>query len=312
MALPPCSPDLADLDLFAAVVRTGSISRAAAAQGVTQPSATARLARLERRTGLQLLHRSSSGTVPTAAGVVLDEHARRVLEGVANLASALAAARGETRSSLHVTASYTVAEYVLPGWLATLGARDPGVMVHVEVANSVRVIDDVLHGRAELGFVEGPTVDLRLDAITVGEDDLVVVVAPGHPWARRGRPIDRDELAATRLVSREPGSGTRAALAHLLGAQRVAEPVAELGSTAAVVTAIAAGMGPGAVSRLALASALSQGQLLEVAVAGPPLRRELRAVRRRGTQPAGAVAALLAVAMAIPHGRGTGGRTGRH
>lgn len=300
MSLPPGIPSLQDLQLFNAVVRTGSISRAATASGVSQPSATARLARLERRTGLSLLVRSAIGTRPTAAGTVLDEHARRILDLARELSGALAAARGEAGQDLRVTASYTVAEHLLPGWLATLAERVPAVTVHVDVANSVRVVDDVLTGRADLGFVEAPAVDPRVEARPVGSDELVVAVAPGHPWARRRRPLRRDELVATRLVTREPGSGTRDALQHLLGEAAAAPPVAELGSTAAVMTAAAAGMGPAAVSRLALAPALERGDLVAVAVEGPPLRRTLHAVHPRGRRLPAAAAALLTVATTPP------------
>ena len=67
----------------------------------------------------------------------------------------------------------------------------------------------VRQGSADLGFVEGPGRPKGLRSRVIGHDTLVVVVRPDHPWARRHQPLSPAELAATALVSREEGSGTR-------------------------------------------------------------------------------------------------------
>ena len=71
MPLPPTFPDLASLDLFVSVVELGSVSRAADAHGITQPSASSRIKHLERQLDLRLLDRGPGGSVPTDAGVVV-------------------------------------------------------------------------------------------------------------------------------------------------------------------------------------------------------------------------------------------------
>jgi len=127
-----------------------------------------------------------------------------------------------------------------------------------------------------------------------------VVAAPGHPWARRRRPLPLAQLAATPLVTREAGSGTRDTLTDHLAAQDppLAGRIAvELGTSAAVRSAIAAGIGPGVLSRLAVRDDLVLGRLVAVEVAGPPVHRRLSAVWRPDHQPlAPAAARLLSVA----------------
>ena len=159
----------------------------------------------------------------------------------------------------------------------------PPTVVELTVANSTGVLQLVRDGKAGLGFIETPHLPSDLVTEHVRDDELLVVAAPGHPWASRRRPLGLAEIAATPLVMREAGSGTRDTLTDHLAAQdpplrpRIAM---ELGTSAAVRSAIAAGVGPGVLSRLAVRDDLVLGRLVAVEVAGPPLTRQLTAVWR--------------------------------
>ncbi len=199
-----------------------------------------------------------------------------------------------------MAASYTVAEYLLPGWLARLRAElGPGTGVNLVVRNSAQVAALVLRGDAGLGFVEGPDLPPGLDSVTVASDHLVLVVAPGHRWARR-RSVDPAELAATALVARESGSGTRIVLDRALAAaapevQRPA-PALELSATP-IRHAVLAGAGPAVLSTIAVAADIASGRLVRVRIGGGlDLRRELRGVWPEGPEPAGPARLLLGIA----------------
>jgi DNA-binding transcriptional LysR family regulator len=171
--------------------------------------------------------------------------------------------------------------------------------VALRVGNSQQVIDMVLRREADLGFVEGPRAPEGLRSRVVGEDEMVVVVAPDHAWARRRKPLALAKLAATPLILREPGSGTREAAWEVL--QRAGEPAppaAELGSTTAIKAAAAAREAPAVLSRLAVREELASRRLVAVPVedAGQ-LRRRFRAIWLHDTPPAGSAAALLAIAL---------------
>jgi DNA-binding transcriptional LysR family regulator len=97
-----------------------------------------------------------------------------------------------------------------------LRTRLPEVKVALRVGNSSQVADMVRGREADLGFVEGPHAPDGLGSRTIAEDELVVVVAPGHPWARRRQPLPLRTLAATPLIVREQGSGTRDAVWEIL------------------------------------------------------------------------------------------------
>jgi DNA-binding transcriptional LysR family regulator len=292
--------DLSGFDLLLAVARSGSIGRAAVEHGISQPTASARLAHLESRVGVALLARTPRGTTLTSDGALVADWARDAIAAAHALDVGIGALRGERRGRLAVYASMTVAEYALPMWLVAFGAAVPDTAVSLRAGNSSEVTDAVLAGEADLGFVESPTVSARLTSRVVGRDELRLVVAPSHPWARRRAGIGAAELAATPLISREEGSGTRAALLAALPAARAVPPLVVLASTTAIKAAVTAGLGPAVLSSLAVASDLAAGTLVAVPTPTLKLSRRLRAVWPAGRTPVSPAADLLALAARRP------------
>ncbi|MPZ89816.1 MAG: LysR family transcriptional regulator [Nitriliruptorales bacterium] len=272
--------DLGRLELFVAVVELGSLSRAAARQGISQPSASVAIARLERQLGVALLRRTSTGSVATEHGKRVYDCARTFLAAADALEDALDGLAAHRDRRLDIAASYTVAEYVLPQWLTAMRRSDADVELRVAVDNSTQVMNRVLNGDADIGFVEGDDIAHGLTAEAVGEDDLVVVVSSAHPWSMIGRPLSISELASTRLVTREAGSGTREVAEHRLAehCSDTPAPLLELGSTTTVKKAVIDGAGPAIMSRLTVEAELADGRLREVTVPGIDLRRTFRAV----------------------------------
>lgn len=299
MPLPAHVSDLAPYELLLSVARLGSLSAAARAHGVSQPAASTTVARLERRLGLALLQRSTRGSRLTGEGAMVADWARGALDAVAALDAGLASLRADHGSHLRVAASLTVAEYLMPRWLATLKAASPAIGVALTTGNSEDAATAVLDGSAQLGFIEGPTVPRGLRSRTVAHDTLVVVTAPTHPWARRHGGITADQLATTALVAREHGSGTRRYLERALAdltPNPLADPLLELGSTTAIKAAVAAGAGPAVLSTLAVAPDLSAGTLTVVRVIDLHLVRRLRFVHLGSRPLEGPAAELAAIA----------------
>lgn len=289
--------DLASLRLLVAVAESGSLGRAAARLGMTQPAASQRMRRLERRLGLTLLARSTAGSTLTPAGSSVVDWARPVLDAVEVLARSVEALHDGRDQRLRVAASLTVADHLVPGWLVAYHRERPEAPVALQVLNSDGVSEMVREGTVDLGFVEGVGAPRGLRAAVVGADSLVVVVAATHRWAARDRALTAEELAGEALVLREQGSGTREALERVLRARGLAPRAAlELGSTTAIRAAVVAGEGPAVVSELAVRADVEAGSLVTVP-ADLPLRRRFRAVWRPAAEPTGPAAALLAVAL---------------
>lgn len=298
--------DLRTLALLVRVAELGSLGAAARAGGIAQPNASRSLLRLERQLGVTLLRRAPTGSSLTTEGSLVVQWARDVLDAAERLREGAEALSGARSSQLAVAASMTVAEHLLPGWLAAYRRDHPDVSVRVEVHNSHQVFELVREGGVEAGFVESPEVPRGLHSIPVDHDRLVVVVAPTHPWARRRRALAPAEVAATALIVREPGSGSRQTLETLLARQGLtpAPPALELSSNAAVRGSVAAGVAPAVLSALAVDDALRTGALRAVEVDGLDLSRTLRAVWRPPRRLAGPAADLVVIA------RRQGGPTG--
>jgi len=287
-------PELVTLELLVAVADHGGIGAGARAVGMAQPNASRALAALESDLGVVLLLRHPRGAVLTPRAGAIVERAREVLPAADALVAEADAASAALRSHLDVAASLTVAEHLLPAWLATARREHPGLDIRVRVCNSEEVFDEVASGRCAVGFVETPQIRRGLTSRVVALDRLVAVVGPQHPWAGAGA-ISPGTLASTPLIVRETGSGTRLTLDDALGDLDPVAPALELGSNAAVMAGARVGGEPAVLSELAVASSVMRGELVEVPVTGLRLDRELRAVWR-GRRPTAAAAALLAAA----------------
>lgn len=305
--LGPHVPDLRALELLSLVSESGSLSAAAAELGITQQAASSRLRTMESLVGASLLDRTRRGSVLTPTGELLVQWSGPVLAAAAQMDAGIAALRADRRGHLTIAASLTIAEHLLPAWLVALRARQihaglTPTEVTMTATNSERVEGLVRTGEVDLGFIEGPDAPSDLRHRLVGTDTLVVVVSPKHPWAQRSsRRVSAATLAATPLVVREPGSGTRMVLDRALSELETSAPALELSSTAAVRAAVAAGAGPAAVGAHAIREDLVLGRLVKINVAGLDLTRRLHAVWRGAPQPPyGAVRDLVVWAAEHP------------
>jgi DNA-binding transcriptional LysR family regulator len=280
-----------ELAAFVAAVDAGSIQGAADGLTLTQSAVTKRIQALERRVGARLLDRGRHGVRPTELGRSAYLPARQALLALADVAAAVARSGGPPSVDLRLSASHTIGEFLLPGWLAEFRRGRPDVHAMLEIVGSRDVLSAIREGRSQVGFVEGLDALTGLDALSVARDELAVVVAADHPWARRRR-VSARELASEAYLSREAGSGTRAVAAAALAAAGIElRPALEAASAQSLKRALAAG-GFTVMSRLAIEAEERAGTLAAVRLHGVELRRELRAVRRRRPAAAGAARAF--------------------
>lgn len=289
-------PDLAALELLVRTGELGSLSRAAESCGVAQPNATRVIARLERRIGRALLVRSSTGSRLTQAGALVAQWAEPLLGAGLEFQAAVAALRDGGAHELDIMASQTIAECYAPGWLATFRRTQPDTAVKMSVHNSAQIMARQLAGDGRLGLVESATIREGLTALPIGTDQLVVIVRPDHPWARRRSPIDLARLARTPLVVREEGSGTREVLDRALAELESVPPQLVVSSNAGVLGSVIAGVAPAVTSQRAVAAAVATRQVVQVSVTETSrLRRTLHAVWPSGSPLMGPAAELLAL-----------------
>jgi DNA-binding transcriptional LysR family regulator len=293
---------LEQLRVFVAVAERQHVTRAAEALNLTQSAASAAIAALEVRNGVRLFDRIGRGIELTSAGRAFLPEARAVLARAEAAEMALAELAGLGRGTLPVHASQTIAGYWLPRHLVAFRRAHPGIAVPLSIGNTAQVAAAVAAGTAELGFVEGAVDDPLLLARPVATDQLVVVVAPAHPWTEQP-PADLAALVREgEWVLREPGSGTRSVFEDTLRAAGL-DPLAlqvtlELPSNESVRGAVEAGLGATAISASVAAPSIEAGLLHRVPVNLP--ERAFQVLFHRDRPPSRAAEALLALVPAAP------------
>ena len=239
------SVDLAELRAFCAAVDLGSLGSAARLLRVSQPALSKRMRALEALAGAQLLVRSPRGIATTDAGERLYVEARKLLvqaEAIEELMAGLSSDEPPVRLAV----SHTIAEFVLPGRLVEYEQlRGRHLSVELVIANSVVVRELVSAGRAEFGIAAARTGSALpgLEQVHFCDDEVVVAVPEGHPWAALDV-IEPEKLVAEPLVVRDPTANTRQTVDEALAARGLAlgPSLAEVGSTsAAKATAISEG-----------------------------------------------------------------------
>lgn len=270
---------LRQLEIFLAVARHESVSRAAAELSLSQSATSTALGELERQFDTQLFDRIGKSLRLNELGRVVQPHAVQLIEHAREIESLLA--RQTDFGPLQIGATLTVGNYLANLIAADFLRRHPSARVQLKVHNSATIVHQLIHYELDLGLIEGSCRHPDLLVEPWVEDELVVFCAPDHPLAH-GRPVDIEELAWEDWILRETGSGTREtfeqALRHFTGALNVR---LELEHTEAIKRAVESGLGIGCISRLALREAFRRGSLVAVDTPGLDLKREFQFVTHR-------------------------------
>jgi molybdate transport repressor ModE-like protein len=271
------------LRLLVEVERRGSISAAAEACRVGQPSATKHLKTLEAAVGEKLIERHGRASGLTEAGRLVSAHAVRVLDTLDAMQEELRALRQAERGTLMLAASTTPGTYVLPSILQCFADRHPKVDVDVAIGSSAWVVDRVAQRDVSLGLAGEVDLPGGVVAEPFLEDEVIGIAAPDLLKLRRGRASLADAASQTLLV-RELGSSTRAVSERYLA--RVGYRPAkrwELDSNEAIKRSVGAGLGIAFVSQLVVEDELRRGELVSFQVEGAePMRRAVQLLRPDG------------------------------
>lgn len=269
------------LHTFAAVARHRHVTRAAQAIHVSQGSVSQQVQRLEAVLGIALLERVGRGVRLTDAGRAVAVAAGAAIAAIRAVEETAASYRGLRAGRVAIAASNTVGIHRAPGWIAGFLDEHPDIDIHLGLANTAGAIANLVAGQVDLALVEGELPEDGLDALGLESDELVLVVAAGHPLARGPRVTTR-ELARHRYLSREDGSGTEALARGLVGPAYRAGQVLELGHLEAVRAGVSAGLGYAVLPRTVVAGEIEAGGIVVLPRPGRQVWREFRAVRRSG------------------------------
>lgn len=271
--------ELHHLRYLRAVVRTGSVTAAAEAEYVAQPSVSKQLRALERELGVPLFHRVGRKVLPTDAAVALADCADRVFDEIAATLAAVSGPDSALGGSLRMCATETVTDNLLPPALAELRLRYPRCHILVEMLGTDDAIERILADEFDLAIVVLPLFDSRLEVQPLLTEEIMLAVGRDHRWAREGRVALRDALAEPNLLLSMPGLGLRAMVDEAARDAGIElQTTFEIRSQQAILALVASGGG------IALSPRMSvEGRDDVVALElDPPLQREVGWIRRKG------------------------------
>ena len=289
---------LRQLQIFTAVVDTGSTTAAGLHVALSQSATSAALNELEALLGARLFDRIGKRLVLNDVGRALLPQARALLDGARGIenqfgvGAAAGTARGKGERSgiptrLRIGASTTIGNYLLPGLVASHLQAAPGTGIDVTIGNTSDIAAAVTRLEVDVGLIEGPCHEPELQVRPWREDELVVVCSSRHALVSgdANARVGLKALRQQRWLVREPGSGTREAGEHaLLPHLHQWERPMQLGSTEAIKQAAAEGLGLACLSLCAVRDLLTLRRLVVINSTLPRLTRRFSLIHHRQKQ----------------------------
>ncbi len=288
--------NLKQLEVFIAVVESGSFSRAAETTFLTQSTVSQHISALEKEFDLKLLDRTGKGALPTEAGKLLLAHARRVVEEAREVPLALNRFRGLAEVELKIGGSNIPACYMIPDCIFSFRKRHPGVVITLLQGDSRETLERLKREEVEFALVGTTFAEKDLVFTPLIADKISLAVPAGHRWSE-AKSILAEDLVGEPLILREAGSGTgRTFRDELVKAGLAPERLKVsmcLGSNEAVKQAILNGAGISFLSEMSVRKECERGELCLVAVRGLDISRHFYLVTRRGRDLAPAAQAFI-------------------
>lgn len=291
---------LRQLEVFVAVVRSGSVSRAADAVALSQSAASTALGELEKQFGCQLFDRNGKRLHLNTLGEQLLPKAVELLDRAREVEETLQGRAGF--GPLHIGATLTIGNYLATLIVADFLRRHAEARVQLTVHNTATIIEQVAGFELDLGLIEGACSHPDLETRPWVCDELVVFAPPDHPLAKK-RKVGVAELMRETWILREQGSGTRAVFEQALRPFHVEPRIRlELEHTEAIKRAVESGLGLGCISRLALREAFRRGSLVPIRTPDLDLQRNFQFLWHRNKYRTAALRAFHAACLAMSAG----------
>lgn len=255
------------LQVFHAVAKQLSFTKAAEVLFMTQPAVTFQIKQLEEHFNTRLFDRGHGRIALTPAGEVVLGYAERILGLSSEMDVRLSELTGEIGGSLMIGASTTIAEFMLPGILGEFKSTYPNVRSRLVVGNSESIETRVMEHTIDIGFIESLSHEPNLECEVCCDDELVVICHPRFPLARH-KELTPQKLLEHPFISREPGSGTREFTESYLRSAGVAidqmNVVMELGSPIALNGVVQTGLGFAIASRASVSKEQRLGDIVAI------------------------------------------------
>ncbi len=282
-----------NLKVFVTVSEQKNFSRAAELLNLSQPGVSLHIRNLENELGAKLMHRSPKQVKLTEAGHILYQKAKKILALYDEARRDIQLLQDTVTGSIHVGASFTIGEYLLPRLLAEFVAQYPQVELQVTIGNTWEIVQKVRKQELHLGLVEGTVTEPGLTITPYMKDELLLVAAPDHPLCEM-RQADVSKLHHWSWILRESGSGTRAFSDRFLQEHKLEiKRTYVFNSSQGVKEAVAAGLGLAILSRWVVRKELESGSLQSIPLKGIKFTRDFSTIQTVDHSPSMAIERFL-------------------
>ena len=274
---------LRQLQIFIAICKSGSTSSAAESVSLSQSATSASLNELESLLGANLFDRIGKKLVLNENGRQILPQAMQAIDIGNSIEDQFGANEQKIKSTLHIGASTTIGNYLLPSLLSEY-SKKVAIIPRIEVANTSNIASAVANFEVDFGFIEGPCHEADLLVEKWIEDELIIVCSKNHPLAEKNRKskVNAKDLSGAQWLLREPKSGTRETVELLLSAHLDAvNSAGEFSNSEAIKHSAAEGLGIACLSRSAVSDLEDLGKLVELSTTLPQLTRNLYIIQNR-------------------------------
>lgn len=283
--------DIRKIEAFSKVFEHSSFSKAGKALYLSQPTISAHVASLEQELDIQLFDRIGRTVVPTKAGEILYQHAKKIFEASELALSEIRSLQDRITGKLDLGGSTIPANYILPDILANFWHQHPEVIMDLRVGDSEEIIEQVRDNSLMLGVVGGVFEGYDLQFEPIIQDSLVLAMTPGL-YSSFQHYDGFELLQQLPWIMREEGSGTRSAMSKSLSFHGLnidaLKTVIMVRNAGAVARCLLSGMGAAITSFITIHDEIKAGRLITVDLPGFEMNRSFYIVfnKRRSLFPA--------------------------
>lgn len=272
-----------NLRIFCRVVEEGSITKAAELSFVSQPAVTRQVRQLESSYGTALLNRNGGKIRLTEAGKIIYPYAKEILALNRAAYESIQEHLGKMDKILHIGASLTIGEYLLPALIGRFKKRYPDIKFSLSIGNTPYMLEKLEDNEIDIALVEGVFQNDRYKKQIFADDELILVAVYDHRWRKREQ-ISIHELPEEKMIWREQESGTRFVVEEALKEHNVLEKIdnaMELGSMQAIKSAVEANLGVSILPKLTVQNEIKYRTLREIPISDFHLTRDFWMVKKQ-------------------------------
>jgi len=269
------------LRVFVTVAEQCHFSKAGELLNLSQPGVSLHIRNLENELGAKLLHRSPKQVKLTEAGTILYKHAKQILAHFEQASQEIHLLQDEVTGSIHIGASFTIGEYILPARLAEFANQYPQVKIQVTIGNTEEIIGSVKSNELDIGFIEGEAHENELIVTPYMKDEMIIVSPAKHPLSQVSS-VDQSMLQDQVWVLRELGSGTRAYSDQFTHTEEISVKRSYVfNSSQGVKEAVTSGLGIAMLSRWIVRKELVNGEINELRIKHNLVERQFSIIRHK-------------------------------